>query len=245
MSTQGKTAIVTGASSGIGFAITRALLAAGWNVVGNARTRQRLEQAAAGFPNADRFHPVAGDITEQSTGRELVAAAIHRFGQVDLLVNNAGIFLVKPFVELTAADIEEQIGTNLKGALYVSQEAARHMMSRKQGSIVNITASVAIKPRSDIPSYLAALLKGGLNEATRALALELAPHGVRVNAVAPGIIETPMHAADDHAFLKTLQPAGRLGTGDEVAEAVLYLAGAAFVTGVVLPVDGGMAAGNV
>ncbi len=245
MSAQRKTAIVTGASSGIGFAIARALLGAGWNVVGNARTRQRLDEAVARLPDADRFHAVAGDITEQATARELVASAVQRFGQVDLLVNNAGIFLVKPFIEFTAEDIEQQVATNLKGALYAAQEAARHMVARRQGSIVNITASVALKPRSDIPAYLAALLKGGLNEATRALALELASHGVRVNAVAPGIIETPMHAAEDHAFLKTLQPVGRLGTADEVAEAVLYLAGAAFVTGVVLPVDGGMAAGNV
>lgn len=245
MSSQRKTAIVTGASSGIGFAIARALLAAGWNVVGNARTRERLEQAARSLPQADRFLPVAGDITERATARRLVDAAVDRFGQVDLLVNNAGIFLVKPFVDFTDADIEQQIATNLKGALYASQEAARHMVGRGQGHIVNITASLALKPRSDVPAYLAVLLKGGLNEATRALALELAPHGVRVNAVAPGIIETPMHPAENHAFLQTLQPARRLGTADEIADAVLYLAGAAFTTGVVLPVDGGMAAGNV
>lgn len=245
MSMQRKTAIVTGASSGIGLATARILLSAGWNVVGNARTAARLEEAASALPDADRFHAVAGDASQQETARQLVASAVQRFGQVDLLVNNAGIFLAKPFVEFTSEEIEQQIATNLKAALYASQEAARHMIARKQGSIVNITASVALKGRSDVPAYMAALLKGGLNEATRALALELAPHGVRVNAVAPGIIETPMHDRENHGFLKTLQPLGRLGTVDEVAEAIAYLAGASFVTGVVLPVDGGMAAGNV
>jgi NAD(P)-dependent dehydrogenase (short-subunit alcohol dehydrogenase family) len=244
MTSQRKTAIVTGASSGIGLAIASSLLAAGWNVVGNARTRQRLDDAAARL-DSDRFLPVPGDITQPATAKELVETAVARFGQVDLLVNNAGIFLVKPFVDLTTDDIEQQIATNVKSVIYASQQAARHMVARKQGQIINITASVALKPRSDIPAYLAVLLKGGLNEATRALALELAPHGVRVNAVAPGIIETPMHPPESHGFLKTLQPARRLGTVEEVADAVLYMAGAAFTNGVVLPVDGGMAAGNV
>ena len=245
MTAQRKTAIVTGASSGIGLGITHSLLANGWNVVGNARTQERLDQAAAVLPNRDRFHAVAGDITKPTTAKQLLDFAVQRFGQVDLLVNNAGVFLVKPFVEFTNEDIEQQIATNVKSVIYASQQAARHMVERGQGQIINITASVAIKPRSDIPAYLAVLLKGGLNEATKALALELAPHGVRVNAVAPGIIETPMHAPDSHGFLKTLQPAGRLGTVQEVADAVLYLTGAGFTTGVVLPVDGGMAAGNV
>lgn len=245
MSSQRKTAIVTGASSGIGFAIARNLLNAGWNVAGNARTKQRLEDASASLPNGDRFLAVPGDIADPDTAGALLKATLERFGQVDLLVNNAGIFQVKPFVEFTREDIDQQIATNLKGALYASQVVARHMIGRKEGSIINITASVAIKPRSDIPAYLAVLLKGGLNEATRALALELAPHGIRVNAVAPGIIETPMHSPEHHDFLKSLQATRRMGTGDEIAEAVLYLAGAAFVTGVVLPVDGGMAAGNV
>lgn len=245
MTSQRKTAIVTGASSGIGLGIAHSLLANGWNVVGNARTQERLDQAAAGIANRDRFLGVAGDITEPATAKQLVDAAVARFGQVDLLVNNAGIFLVKPFVDFTVEDIEQQIATNAKGVIYASQQAARHMIGRKQGQIINITASVALKPRSDIPAFLAVLLKGGLNEATKALALELAPHGVRVNAVAPGIIETPMHAPESHGFLKTLHPAGRLGTVQEVADAVLYLTGAAFTTGIVMPVDGGMAAGNV
>ena len=152
MSMQRKTAIVTGASSGIGLATARILLSAGWNVVGNARTAARLEEAASALPDADRFHAVAGDASQQETARQLVASAVQRFGQVDLLVNNAGIFLAKPFVEFTSEEIEQQIATNLKAALYASQEAARHMIARKQGSIVNITASEALKGRSDVPA---------------------------------------------------------------------------------------------
>jgi NAD(P)-dependent dehydrogenase (short-subunit alcohol dehydrogenase family) len=244
MTAQRKTAIVTGASSGIGLGIANALLAQGWNVVGNARTKSRLDEAAAQLNAAERFLGIAGDITVPATAKQLVDTAVDRYGHVDLLVNNAGIFLVKPFVDFTTEEIEEQIATNVKGVIYASQQAARHMIARKQGQIINITASLAIKPRSEVPAFLAVLLKGGLNAATRALALELAPHGVRVNAIAPGVIDNPMHTPESHDFLKTLQPARRLGTVEEIANTVLYLAGAEFTNGVVLPVDGGMSAGN-
>ena len=244
MSARHKTAIVTGASSGIGFGIARALLAQGWNVAGNARTRARLDEAATKLGAAERFFSITGDITRPATAKQLVDGTVDRYGHVDLLVNNAGIFLSKPFVDFTLEDIEEQIATNVKGVIYASQAAARHMIARGQGSIVNITAAVAMQPRSEAPAFLAVLLKGGLNAATRALALELAPHGVRVNAVAPGIIDSPMHSPEAHDFLKTLSPAGRLGTVQEVADAVLYLAGAGFTSGAVLPVDGGGTAGN-
>lgn len=244
MTAQRKTAIVTGASSGIGFGIAKALLDHGWSVVGNARTKARLEEAAARLDAAERFLGIAGDITLPATAGQLVEGTIDRYGQVDLLVNNAGIFLPKPFVDFTTEEIEQQIATNVKSVIYASQHAARHMIGRKRGSIVNITAALALQPRSKVPAFLAVLLKGGLNAATRALALELAPHGVRVNAVAPGIIDSPMHAPETHEFLKTLQPAGRLGAVQEIADAVLYLAGAEFTTGAVLPVDGGAAAGS-
>jgi NAD(P)-dependent dehydrogenase (short-subunit alcohol dehydrogenase family) len=244
MTAQRKTAVVTGASSGIGLGIAKALLANGWNVVGNARTKSRLDEAAARLDAAERFFGIVGDITEPATAGQLIDGALDRYGQVDLLVNNAGIFLPKPFVDFTTEEIEQQIATNVKGVIYASQHAARHMISRKQGSIINITAALAMQPRSKVPAFLAVLLKGGLNAATRALALELAPHGVRVNAVAPGIIDSPMHAPETHDFLKTLSPAGRLGTVQEIADAVLYLAGAGFTSGVVLPVDGGGTAGN-
>ena len=242
--TQRKVAVVTGASSGIGFGIAQALLEAGWSVVGNARTPARLDAAASQLGAGERFLGVAGDIARPETAQQVFEQAVARFGHVDLLVNNAGIFLAKPFVEFTPAEIDEQFATNAKGTIFASQEAARHMIPRKTGNIVNITAALAVQPLASVPAFLAVLLKGGLNQATRALALELAPHGIRVNAVAPGIIDSPLHSPESHAFLKTLQPARRLGTVSEIADAVLYLANAAFTNGVVLPVDGGSTAGQ-
>lgn len=244
MNTQRKIAVVTGASSGIGLGISKALLARGWSVVGNARTRARLDEAAARLDAGARFFGVVGDIAEPITAKRLLDDAVGHFGHVDLLVNNAGIFLPKPFIEFTAEEIEQQIATNVKGVVFASQEAARRMIPRGEGQILNITASLAMQPRSNVTAFLAVLLKGGLNAATRALALELAPHGIRVNAVAPGIIDSPLHTPETHEFLKTLQPARRLGTIEEIADAVLYLAGAHFTNGIVLPVDGGGSAGS-
>jgi NAD(P)-dependent dehydrogenase (short-subunit alcohol dehydrogenase family) len=245
MNAQRKTAVVTGASSGIGLGIAKALLGRNWNVVGNARTQPRLDEAAAVLGAGERFLEVAGDIAKTHTSKRLFDSAIDRFGHVDLLVNNAGIFLPKPFVDFTPDEIEEQIATNVKGVVFASQEAARRMIAAGRGGhIVNITAALAMQPRSNVPAFLAVLLKGGLNAATRGLALELAPHGIRVNAVAPGIIDSPLHTPESHQFLKTMQPAGRLGTVAEIADAVLYLAGADFTNGIVLPVDGGATAGN-
>jgi len=245
MNAQRRAAVVTGASSGIGLGIAKALLGLGWSVVGNARTQPRLDAAAAHLEAGERFVGVAGNIAAPDTAKRLLDAAIDRFDRVDLLVNNAGIFLPKPFVDFTPDEIEQQIATNVKGVIFASQEAARRMIaSGRGGHIVNITAALAMQPRSNVSAFLAVLLKGGLNAATRALALELAPHGIRVNAVAPGIIDSPLHAPESHEFLKKLQPAGRLGTIEEIADAVIYLAGAGFTNGVVLPVDGGASAGN-
>jgi len=245
MTAQRKTAVVTGASSGIGLGIAKALLGRNWNVVGNARTQARLDEAASQLDAGERFLGVAGDIAKPHTSKRLFDSTIDRFGHVDLLVNNAGIFLPKPFVDFTPDEIEEQIATNVKGVVFASQEAARRMIaSGRGGAIVNITAALAMQPRSNVPAFLAVLLKGGLNAATRGLALELAPHGIRVNAVAPGIIDSPLHPPESHEFLKKMQPAGRLGTVAEIADAVLYLAGADFTNGIVLPVDGGATAGN-
>jgi NAD(P)-dependent dehydrogenase (short-subunit alcohol dehydrogenase family) len=140
--------------------------------------------------------------------------------------------------------VEEQISTNLKGVLYPSQEAAKHMSQRKRGKIINITASLGIQPHTSVPALLAVALKGGINQATYALALELAPYGVTVNAVAPSVVDTPMHAAETHAALGSLHPLNRIARVDEIAAAVLYLVKADFVTGTVLPVDGGFSAGR-
>jgi NAD(P)-dependent dehydrogenase (short-subunit alcohol dehydrogenase family) len=239
-----QTVIVTGASSGIGLALARSLLERGDNVVGNARTVERLEAAAHQLGRPDKFLPVAGDVADPQTAKRLFAEAINRFGQVDVLVNNAGIFVAKAFADYSTDDLDALVSTNLKGFFYVTQEAVRHMTARKQGHIVNITASLALQSIAAVPALLPILIKGGLNQATRALALELAPHNVQVNAVAPGIIDTPLYTSDMHGFLSTLQPAGRMGRPQDVVDAILYLSDASFTTGIVLPVDGGMSTGK-
>ncbi|VTU22426.1 Gluconate 5-dehydrogenase [Variovorax sp. PBL-H6] len=244
MKTQPKTVVITGASSGIGLALAAAFLERGDNVVGNARTAERLREAAASLGSPDKFLGVPGDIADAAVGAMLVRQAVERFGQVDVLVNNAGIFNAKPFVDYTQEDLEALVNTNLKGFVYASQAAARHMVERKAGHIISITASIALAPNQGVPALLPVLIKGGINQATKALALELAPHNVQVTAVAPGIIDTPLYTKDMHGFLNTLQPAGRIGTMQEIVDAVLYLSGAAFTTGIVLPVDGGMSAGK-
>jgi NAD(P)-dependent dehydrogenase (short-subunit alcohol dehydrogenase family) len=237
-----KTAIVTGASSGIGFALTRALLDRGYAVIGNALSG--IEAASAAFGAGDRFVPIAGDIGRPETGKRLFDVALERFDHVDLLVNNAGVYVGKPTVDFTVDDVAKVIGTNLHGFIYPTQEAARHMAARGAGSIINITASVAIQPQADSLSLLAVLTKGGIAAATRALAIELAPRGVRVNAIAPGIIDTPLTAGANQEQLKALSPMRRLGTVDQIVGAALYLVDAEFTSGVILPVDGGATAGR-
>ena len=245
MNSQQKTVIVTGASSGIGFAIAEAYLARGYNVVGNARTEARLQAAAAQLGNPANFVGVAGDIADPATAKALFERAIAQFGKVDILINNAGIFIAKPIADYSQEDVDAIIATNLKGFFYPSQRAAEHMAARKQGQIINITASVAMQPNIKVPALLPVLIKGGLNQATRALALELASANVKVNSVAPGIIETPLHGdlEGTRAFLNSLAPSGTTGATQDVVDAVMYLSDAGFTTGVVLPVDGGATTG--
>jgi NAD(P)-dependent dehydrogenase (short-subunit alcohol dehydrogenase family) len=244
MSKSDKTVVITGATSGIGLGLAEAFLKAGYNVVGTGRSAARLQETATRLNAGARLLGVAGDVGQPESARKVFEQAIAQFGKVDVLVNNAGIFAAKPFVDFTPTEIEEQISTNLKGVLYPSQEAARHMSERKQGKIINISAALALQPHSGVPALLAIALKGGINQATRALATELASRGVTVNAVAPGVIATPMHAPESHAALGNLHPMGRIGTISEIVDAVLYFANAEFTTGQVLAVDGGFSAGR-
>lgn len=244
MRNENPTVIITGATSGIGLGLAEAFLKAGYNVVGTGRSTERLQATAARLDAGSRFLGVAGDAGQPESARDVFEQAIARFGKVDVLVNNAGIFTAKPFVEFTPAEVEEQIATNLKSVLYASQEAAKHMSARKHGKIINITAALALQPHGNVPALLAVALKGGVNQATRALAVELAPFGVTVNAVAPGVVDTPMHAPETHAALGSLHPLGRIARIDEISDAVLYLARADFVSGTVLPVDGAFSAGR-
>lgn len=238
-----RTVIITGASSGLGFALAQAFLALGDNVVGNARSEARLADAATRLGNPTGFVGVAGDIAEKATADRLFAAALDAFGQVDILINNAGIFIPKAFTQYTEEDVDALVGTNLKGFFYPSQAASRVMQAQGHGHIIAITAAVAMQPDTRVPALLPILVKGGLNQAVKGLALELAGSGVQVNAVAPGIIDTPLHSGNVQG-LGVLSPSGRTGTPQDVVDAVLYLSAARYVSGVIIPVDGGGTAGT-
>lgn len=239
-----RTVVITGASSGIGFALAESYLSAGFNVVGNGRSRERLQDAAEKLDNPDNFLTVEGDIAVADTSQRIFSEAIRRFGRVDILVNNAGVFIAKPITSYTTDDLDTLINTNLRGFFYPTQAAVTYMIENGGGHIVNLTAVVGIQPNANVPATLPALVKGGINQATRSLATELAKHNIKVNAVAPGVIDTPLHSPEKHAFLATLNPFGRLGQVKEIVDAVRYLTDADFTTGVILPVDGGAAAGR-
>jgi NAD(P)-dependent dehydrogenase (short-subunit alcohol dehydrogenase family) len=236
MSTERKVAIVTGASQGIGAGLVQGFRERGYRVVANSRSIKAGESAD--------IVAVAGDIADPAVAKRVVDTALERFGRIDTLVNNAGIFIPKPFIEFTAEDYAAITSVNLAGFFHVSQRAAARMLMQGSGHIVNITTTLVDQPMAGVPCALTALTKGGLDAVTRSLAIEYADKGIRVNAVSPGIIETPMHAARDHAALAKLHPMQRLGEVREIVEAVLYLDGAAFVTGEVLRVDGGQHAGR-
>lgn len=231
-----KVAIITGGSQGIGAGLVAGFRDRGYKVVANSRS---IAPAAG-----DDIVTVAGDIADPKVAGQVVDTAVARFGAVDTLVNNAGIFISKPFVEYAPADFAAVLSTNLAGFFHITQRAAARMLERGGGHIVNITTTLADQPIAGVPAAMAALTKGGLNAVTRSLAIEFADRGVRVNAVSPGIIKTPMHAMRNHDFLAKLHPVGRMGEVDEIVDAVLYLESAAFVTGEVLHVDGGAHAGR-
>ena len=231
-----RVAVVTGASQGIGASLVAGFRASGMRVVANARGI-----SPTGDPN---LLAVPGDIADPVVAQRIVDAAIERFGRIDTLVNNAGVFISKPFEAYTAADFAAVVAVNLSGFFHLSQLAASRMLKAGCGHIVNITATIASQPMAAVPAALTALTKGGLNAVTRALAIEYAGRGIRVNAVSPGIVCTPMHKPEAQAFLSSLQPVGRMGTVEDVVAAVLYLDGAPFVTGEILHVDGGANAGH-
>jgi NAD(P)-dependent dehydrogenase (short-subunit alcohol dehydrogenase family) len=237
MSTDQKVALITGASQGIGAGLVNGFLERGYRVVANSRT---IKPDTHGSPDV---LTVAGDVSDPQTAERIVGAAIDHFGRIDTLVNNAGIFISKPFVDYAEADFAAVLSVNLAGFFHLSQRVARRMLERGTGHIVNLTTTLAEQPLKAVPAALAALTKGGLNAVTRSLAIEFADRGVRVNAVAPGVIKTPMHAVETHEFLAGLHPMGRMGEIQEVVDAVLYLEAAAFVTGEILHVDGGAHAG--
>lgn len=234
------TAIITGASSGIGLGLTKALLSNGYRVVANARRAS----AAGTLEPSPNLVLVDGDVADPETGATLTRTAVERFGSVDLLVNNAGVFVAKPFTESTVEDFHRLVATNLIGFFHVTQPAVRQMRTQGSGHVVTITTSLANQPIHGVNAALSLLTKGGLNTITRALAIEYAKDGVRVNAVAPGFVDTPMHPQNTHAFLQSLQPIERLASVDEIADAVLYLDKASFVTGELVHVDGGAHAGR-
>jgi NAD(P)-dependent dehydrogenase (short-subunit alcohol dehydrogenase family) len=235
-----KTAIITGASSGIGLALTKGFLAANFNVAANSRT----VTSAGTLTAASDLLLVDGDIGEPSTARRIVEAAEQRFGGVDVLINNAGIFVPKPFTEYTPEDFARVVSTNLAGFFYISQEAARRMRRNGGGNIINISTTLAQQPVAGVNAALTSLTKGGINAVTRELAIEYAPEGIRVNAIAPGIVDTPMHKPEDHPALRRLHPIARLATVEEIVDAALFLARSPFITGEVLHVDGGAHAGK-
>ena len=239
MSSEQKVAIITGASQGIGASLVKAYLDIGYRVVANSRSIQ-----ARDFVHDPGILTVAGDIASAETADTIVSAAIERFGGIDTLVNNAGVFIPKPFIAYTPEDLALVSGVNLHGFFHVSQKAAAWMLKAGSGHIVNITASLADQPIASVTAALTALTKGGLNAVTRSLAIEFAGQGVRVNAVSPGVIKTPMHPPEAHPFLAGLHPVGRMGEIHDIVEAVLFLEKANFVTGEILHVDGGANAGH-
>jgi NAD(P)-dependent dehydrogenase (short-subunit alcohol dehydrogenase family) len=241
MPNERKTVIVTGASQGIGASIVKTFLERGYSVVANSRSISK----SGAFVPSNKLALVDGNIGEIATAAKIVESATSRFGSIDALVNNAGIFFAKPFTNYTADDFRALSSTNLEGFIYVSQLAIKQMVAQKSGgSVVSITTSLVEHPIAGVNASVAMITKGGLEAITRNLAMEYAKDGIRVNAVAPGIVDTPMHKNDPKEFLKSLSPLGRIADAQDIADAVLYLTEARQVTGEVLHVDGGAHVGK-
>lgn len=231
-----KVAVITGASQGIGAGLVAAYRKLGYATVATSRTIAESHD--------DDVLAVQGDIADPATADRVINAAVERFGRVDTLVNNAGIFVAKPFTDYTQDDFVSTIGVNPSGFFRMTQLAVQHMLEQGGGHVVNITSSLVDNANAKIPSVLASLTKGGVQSATKSLAIEYATRGVRINAVSPSIIKTPMHAEEHHEMLGGLLPVGRMGEISDIVDAVVYLENAPYVTGEILHVDGGQSAGG-
>jgi NAD(P)-dependent dehydrogenase (short-subunit alcohol dehydrogenase family) len=236
MADNGKTVIVTGASQGIGAAIVKAFLERGYNVVGTARNATGSKELKA----SDKLVLVDGDIGQAATAKKAVDAAIQKFGSIDAVINNAGIFISKPFIDYSAEDLRNLNSTNVDGYIYITQLAVKQMLAQKSGgSVTAITTSLVDNPIGGIAAAVQMISKGGIEAMTRSLASEYAKEHIRFNAVAPGIVDTPLHKDNPKDFLKTLSPMGTISTADDIATAVVYLTESKQITGEVLHVDGG------
>jgi NAD(P)-dependent dehydrogenase (short-subunit alcohol dehydrogenase family) len=236
MSTSRKVVVVTGASRGMGAAIVQAFRELDCAVVATSRSIEPSDDA--------NLLTVAGDIGDPATARRVIAEGVARFGRIDTLVNNAGIYIGKPFTEHTAEDYAAVMNVNMAGFYHITQLAIAEMEKHSSGHVVSVTASIDQVAISGVYSVLAALTKGGINAATKSLAIEYAKKGIRVNAVAPGNIKTPMHAPENYEALGAFNPIGRLGETSDIADAILFLDSAPFITGEILHVDGGQSAGR-
>jgi NAD(P)-dependent dehydrogenase (short-subunit alcohol dehydrogenase family) len=231
-----KTVIVTGASQGIGAGVVRAFLSCGYNVVGTARKATKSKE----LPHSDHLAVMDGDIGQFGTAQKVAALAVERFGSIDAVVANAGIFIVKPFTKYTADDFQALVATNLLGFIYVAQLAVKEMQAQQTGgSVVTITAALADNPIAGVTASLSMITKGGLETITRHLAMEYAKQHIRFNSVAPGVVDTPLHAKDPKEQLQKQNPMGSISTVEDIASAVVYLTEARQITGEVLHVDGG------
>ena len=231
-----KVFVVTGASQGMGAEIVKALRKLDYRVVANSRSIKQSDD--------ENILSIAGDIGDPSTAKRIISEGIARFGRIDTLVNNAGIYIGKPFTEHTVEDYTAVMNVNMAGFYHITQLAIAEMEKQSSGHVVTVTASISDAPISGIYSVLAAMTKGGLNAATKSLAIEYARKGIRVNAVAPGIMKTPMHAPETHEALGAFHPIGHRGEPSDVADAILFLDSAPFITGEILHVDGGQSAGR-
>jgi NAD(P)-dependent dehydrogenase (short-subunit alcohol dehydrogenase family) len=232
-----RVAVITGASQGIGAALVQAYRKLGWAVVANSRSIPASDDLAV--------VTVAGDLADQAVARNVIDTAMRDFGRVDTLVNNAGVFIAKPFTDYTTEDYQAAVGVNLTAFVTTTQLAIAQMLRQDEGGhVVQVTTSLVDHANSNVPSVLASLTKGGLQSATKSLAIEFAQRGVRVNAVSPGIIQTPMHAPETYDGLAGLHPVGRMGTISDIVDGVLFLEHAPFVTGEILHIDGGQSAGH-